>query len=123
MKRALFVAFALVLGVPSFGQAGHISKIFPDNNGIALSTTSEVNGFTHLLLQANLNDLNLHAVFMGPTGSPDFVNAGLPWIFGQLVSIVPSGPNFVFTWNVFASGAGAAAFAPIGTLIITVTPP
>ncbi len=123
MKRAFLFALALVLCAPSVGQAGHISKIFPDNNGMAISTSSEINGFTHLLLQANLTDLNLHAVFMSPTGDPDFANAGLPWIFGQLVSVVPSGPNFIFTWNVFASGAGAAGFAPIGTLIATVTPP
>jgi len=60
---------------------------------------------------------------MGPSGSPDFANIGLPWIFGQLLSVVPSGPNFVFTWNVFASTGGAAGFVPIGTLIATVTPP
>lgn len=123
MKRAFLFALALLFFVPSVGQAGHISKIFPDNNGMAISTTSEVNGFTHLLFHANLTSFNLHAVAMGPTGNPDFANFPLPWLFGQLVSIVPSGPNFVFTWNLFASGGGAAGFVPIGTLGIVITPP
>ncbi|MBI2903202.1 MAG: hypothetical protein HYY12_06400 [Candidatus Methylomirabilis oxyfera] len=123
MKLVIVLAAVLLVCTPSIGHGGHISKIFPDNVGMAISTTGEVNGFTHLLLQANLLDLNLHAVFMNPAGSPDFANVLLPWVFGQIVSVVPSGLNFVFTWNLFGSGAGGAAFVPLGTLSITVTPP
>ena len=123
MRLAIVFAVVLLVCSPSISHGGHISKIFPDNNGMAISTSGEVNGFTHLLLQASLADFNLHAVFMNPTGSPDFANVGLPWLFGQIVSIVPSGPNFIFTWNLFVSGAGSAPFVPLGTLSITVTPP
>jgi hypothetical protein len=123
MKLVIVLAAVLLVCTPSIGHGGHISKIFPDNVGMAISTSGEVNGFTHLLLQASLVNFSLHAVFMNPAGSPDFANISLPWVFGQLVSIVPSGPNFVFTWNISASGGGGAGFVLLGTLSITVTPP
>lgn len=123
MKLVIVLVAVLLVCSPSVSHGGHISKIFPDNVGMAISTTGEVNGFTHLLLQASLIDLSLHAVFMNPTGSPDFANVGLPWLFGQIVSITPSGPNFVFIWNLFVSGAGSSPFVPLGTLSVTVTPP
>lgn len=124
MKRAFVLATILLVCSPSLSDASHILTFFPDNNAIAISTSAEVNGFTHLLLQASLNDLNLHAVLMRPTGAPDFANFPLPWIFGQLVSIVQIGPSFALTWNVFlgAGGVDPSAFVPVGTLSITVTP-
>lgn len=124
MKRALVLAVILLVCVPSLSNASHILTFFPDNSAIGISTSAEVNGFTHLLMQASLNDFNLHAVFLGPTGAPDFVNAPLPWVFGQLVSIVQSGSNFTLTWNIFVGpgGTNTSSFMPAGTLVVTVAP-
>jgi len=123
MRRALVFGVVLLVCSPSLSQAGHIVTFFPDNNGMAISTSGEVNQITHFLLQANLADFNLHAVFMIASGNPDFANTGgRPWVFGQLVSIVESGPTFTLTWNVSASTGGSAPFVPIGSLIIVVTP-
>lgn len=131
MKRTLAFAMVLLVCVPSLSEASHILTLFPDNSAIGISTSAEVNGFSQLRLQVSLNDLNLHAVLMGPTGDPDFPNAtaSRPWLFGQLglfgqlKNIVQDGPNFILTWNVFLGlgGTNPATF-PVGTLVITVTP-
>lgn len=124
MKRALVLAMVLLVCVPSLSEASHILTFFPDNSAIAISTDAELDGLSHLLLQASLNDLNIHAVLMGPTGDPDFANASRPWLFGQLVSVVQNGPNFTLTWNVFLGPGGTdpSTFVPAGILVIIVTP-
>jgi hypothetical protein len=128
MRRALVFGVVLLVCSPSLSQASHIVTLFPDNNGMAISTSGELNGITHFLMQANLADLNLHAVFMTASGNPDFANVqgGRPWVFGQLVSVVKSGPisapTFTLTWNVSTSTGGSAPFVLIGSLTIVVTP-
>ena len=124
MKRALVFAVVLLLGLPSLSHAVFVT-LFPDNNGMDIATSPEVNGVTHLLLHANLNTFNLHGVGMTSNGTPDFANlGGRPWLFGQLVSIVQVAPTtFTLTWNLFTGTGGAAPFAFAGTFSITVTPP
>jgi hypothetical protein len=124
MKRAMVLAIAILLCLPSFSHAVFVT-LFPDNSGMDIATSGEVNGVTHLLLQADLNTFNLHGVAMISNGTPDFANTGgRPWLFGQLANIVQVGPStFTITWNLFTSVGGAAPFVFGGTLSITVTAP
>jgi len=122
MKYALVIAAFLLVLVPTVSFAGHLT-LFPDNNGMLSFTSAEVNGIDHFLMQANLADLNLHAVFLDSLGNPAFQRFPLPWVFGILVGLEQVGESFVFTWNAFGSTGGTnPRWVPIGTITVTVTP-
>ena len=116
---AVALLLALVPGV-SFGS--HIPPtFFPDQTAMAVSTASEVNGVDHLVLQSNFNTLNLHAVFLDPTGTPAFARFPLPWVFGQLIGFQQAGSRVTLTWAISASTGGTnPTFVPLGTLTLVV---
>lgn len=120
VKRTVTLLCALGLLVPMVASAAEFQAIFPSPSNFAadILTSSSIDGVHHQHLGINLTNLDLFAVFMLSSGTPDSPS-GRPWLYGKIVSIQQLNANtFRVTWNISTSANGLS-FVPTGTLVIT----
>jgi hypothetical protein len=118
-KRLLALLCALAMFVPAVSSAAEFQAIFPagSNFVVDILTSSSLDGVHHQHLGINLGNLDLFAVFMLSTGTPNSAS-GRPWLYGKIVNIEQLAANtFRVTWNISTSANGVS-FTPAGAIVI-----
>jgi hypothetical protein len=120
VTRVIALLCALVLFVPMAASAAEFQAFFPaGSNFVAdILTSNSIDGVHHQHLGINLNNLDLFAVTMLSSGTPD-APSGRPWLYGKIALVQQlDAHTFRVTWNVSTSANGVS-FTPVGTIVIT----
>ena len=120
VTRVVALLCSVVLFLPMVASAAEFQALFPTGSNFVadILTSSSIDGVHHQHLGINLTNLDLFAVFMLSSGTPD-APSGRPWLYGKIVGVQQLNANtFRVTWNVSTSANGLS-FAPVGTIVIT----
>jgi hypothetical protein len=117
--RVLALLCSLMLVAPSVGAAAEFQAFFSAGSNFAadILTSSSIDGIHHQHLGLNLVNLDLFAVVMLGSGTPD-APSGRPWLYGKIVSVQQlNAHTFRVTWNLSTSANGLS-FVPVGSIVI-----